>query len=550
MNDGKSSIVTRYRRTTLSTPSIHLLHEVFASFICLIYWLRWQLSRPLQIQLLPKWTTRISIPGLTQLSYLSYGEVFLSFPILFLLLAGYYYVYVSPDVELSGNIASYFLIAAFLMANKSCSIFSFVLGIPFERMLWYHKLSAVLGLAVGAAHTNLAFETNHGNENLISFAFVDVNNALGSIIFICTSGLVLTSFFSFLRRWNYDIWLFIHIGLAVIIALPWASHSVNLVWIPLFWFAIDVFIRYVLMARCYYARTATLRKLRSGVIELRFRRPRAFQYNAGQYVRIAIPQITSFQFHPFSLSSAPHEEYVTLHIRPLGNWTKKLQALAGKGDPKEVQLLMEGPYGSLSVDLTHPRYGMVLCVSGGIGVTHCRSIARSLIHDHIQKSRYLEQLRFVWTMREPELLEDLPPFEKNVRDGTVGFDDDVPYSAFDDYSTDTESVNSGTYPLKTPTVRGEVYLTSSQKGEKTDSENSSFDQHRIVVHEGQRPDLSQIVKKMKVEAERKGITHIAAFACGPRPLTDALREICRKESKGLLGCKGVTIDLHVEIFEF
>jgi predicted ferric reductase len=56
---------------------------------------------------------------------------------------------------------------------------------------------------------------------------------------------------------------------------------------------------------------------------------------------------------------------VTIHIRRAGDWTNALYELAKK--KSEISIMMEGPYGSLGVDLVGDRYKMVMLVSGGIG---------------------------------------------------------------------------------------------------------------------------------------------------------------------------------------
>lgn len=38
-------------------------------------------------------------------------------------------------------------------------------------------------------------------------------------------------------------------------------------------------------------------------------------YMTGQYAYIACPAISGFQWHPFTISSAPSEDYVSFHIR-------------------------------------------------------------------------------------------------------------------------------------------------------------------------------------------------------------------------------------------
>ena len=56
-----------------------------------------------------------------------------------------------------------------------------------------------------------------------------------------------------------------------------------------------------------------------------------FKYRGGQYIFLCIPDVAKLEWHPFSLSSAPYEDDVTVHIRVLGDWTEKLYKLAASG---------------------------------------------------------------------------------------------------------------------------------------------------------------------------------------------------------------------------
>ena len=52
-------------------------------------------------------------------------------------------------------------------------------------------------------------------------------------------------------------------------------------------------------------------------------------YQAGQYVNLCVPAISVLEWHPFSLSSAPHMPTATIHAKIAGDWTRKLHSRAG-----------------------------------------------------------------------------------------------------------------------------------------------------------------------------------------------------------------------------
>lgn len=65
----------------------------------------------------------------------------------------------------------------------------------------------------------------------------------------------------------------------------------------------------------------------AGVTMLEFKRPSNFNYKSGQWMRIACPTLNSGEYHPFTISSAPNEANLTLHIRAVGPWTKNIRML-------------------------------------------------------------------------------------------------------------------------------------------------------------------------------------------------------------------------------
>jgi ferredoxin-NADP reductase len=141
------------------------------------------------------------------------------------------------------------------------------------------------------------------------------------------------------------------------------------------------------------------------VVEIKMLKTKGFDYNPGQYVKICVPDVSLFEWHPISISSSPYQHEVTLHIRTRGSWTQRLYDLSKKKN--RVPVLIEGPYGSLNVDLTSKRYSMVMLISGGIGVTPMQSIAHQLVYEHEWGERYLKKLAFIWTSRDPQVVENM-----------------------------------------------------------------------------------------------------------------------------------------------
>jgi len=123
-----------------------------------------------------------------------------------------------------------------------------------------------------------------------------------------------------------------------------------------------------------------------------------FKYDAGQYGFVCFPEISRLSWHPFSFSSAPHEENITMHIKDSGGYTHALRETASKGGITKIKV--DGPYGRVGVKISD--YKVILLLAGGVGVTPMISILKDLM----QTSKgLLTKVYFVWTVRDPAALE-------------------------------------------------------------------------------------------------------------------------------------------------
>lgn len=92
----------------------------------------------------------------------------------------------------------------------------------------------------------------------------------------------------------------------------------------------------------------------------------------GQYVFLNFPQISKWEWHPYTLASSPLETHYEVDIKILGDHTKKLVQAFQDGATPTVRI--DGPYGRVVINPR--RYRSLVFVCGGIGVTPMISMIR------------------------------------------------------------------------------------------------------------------------------------------------------------------------------
>ncbi|KAI2501563.1 FAD-binding domain [Fragilaria crotonensis] len=375
---------------------------------------RWRMTYPLQ-QKLPFSRTILRKLNI----FITFGELLLILPFIVALLTCTVYSFIHPSVSVSGHASRVPLIFAFVTAMRNSPL-TMLLGIPFERAIWYHKLSARLAYVNGLMHTYVSFvhPDPEGAEALPPptslegsdpdfglFLFSDTVNSGGTMLLVFMTLMMVTAL-PFVRRRVFEVFYYLHVLFVVSMVVCAFFHTGVLVptLVALTW-GVDLVIRKVYMACIRYPRKASVRIISDTVVEVCFPKIDGFDYNPGQYINIAIPELSLFEWHPFSLSSSPEQKIVTLHIRRVGGWTSALYDLATK--QMEVSILLEGPYGSVGVDLASDRYKMVMLFSGGIGVTPMQALCNQLMYEQSTGMRELKKLSFVWIERDPNVMQNV-----------------------------------------------------------------------------------------------------------------------------------------------
>ncbi|KAH8913816.1 hypothetical protein BT69DRAFT_1233994, partial [Atractiella rhizophila] len=242
---------------------------------------------------------------------------------------------------------------------------------------------------------------------------------------------------------------------------------------------------------------------------------------AGQYIFLNCPEISYFQWHPFTLTSAPEEDYISVHISCKGDFTTAFAKALGcdwdrKGDkdkgPTAVtppinkvlpRVMVDGPFGSASEDVF--KFEVSVLVGAGIGVTPFASILKSIWYraNYPQgKPTRLRKVYFFWICGD--------------------------YSAF-------EWIQSLLLAIEAQDLENYIeihtYLTKVKPDDITNivvqdvgGERDAITGLRAPTHYG-RPNWDRIFQSIR---DKHPATDAGVFFCGPRALGSTLHQMCNK----------------------
>ncbi|KAG8093152.1 hypothetical protein GUJ93_ZPchr0012g18820 [Zizania palustris] len=139
------------------------------------------------------------------------------------------------------------------------------------------------------------------------------------------------------------------------------------------------------------------------VIAIHMSKPHGFKYKSGQYIYVNCGEVSPFEWHPFTITSAPDDSYLSMHIRCRGDWTSSFRAIFSQicrppmngqsgllradcmsmeHNARFPKLLIDGPYGAPAQD--YWKYDVLLLIGLGIGATPLISIVKDVLN-HIQE---------------------------------------------------------------------------------------------------------------------------------------------------------------------
>ncbi|KAF0682618.1 Aste57867_25255 [Aphanomyces stellatus] len=313
-----------------------------------------------------------------------------------------------------------------------------------------------------------------------------------------------------------------------------------------FWIAPPLFL-YLVERRLRYAKifTTPLRIVRArlldGVVALYIEKPKRFHYRPGMYLYLNVPKISSHEWHPFTISSAPGDQYLSVHVRNAGDWTNALHELIQKviknGEPYP-SVHIDGPVGAPTQD--YHRFKTIVMIGGGIGVTPFASILKDIVHlweeyrclncAHVRhpSSFRIQKMYFHWVTRGQE---SLGWFQETMNQITEMDKDNV------------IEVHQYLSTVKTTDKTPQLKMIQAVVHDATGRDVVSGLNSKQMAHFG-RPNwdavFSNLVRKHRGE-------EVGVFFCGPHALDKILANMCHKYSSDP-DQGGVFFDYHSEKF--
>ncbi|NXD28302.1 DUOX2 oxidase, partial [Spelaeornis formosus] len=256
--------------------------------------------------------------------------------------------------------------------------------------------------------------------------------------------------------------------------------------------------------------------LPSGVTHLQFQRPQDFDYKSGQWVRIACVTLGTTEYHPFTLTSAPHDDTLSLHIRAVGPWTTRLRELYS---PKNLALLgtlpklyLDGPFGEGHQEWN--KFEVSVLVGGGIGVTPFASILKDLVFKSSINSKLLcKKIYFIWVTRTQRQFEWLTDIIREVEESD---------------KNDLVSVHIYITQLAEKFDLRTTMLYICERHFQKVLNKSLFTGLRSITHFGRPPFIPFFSSLQEVHPE---VQKIGVFSCGPPGMTKSVEQACRQMNK-------------------
>lgn len=398
--------------------------------------------------------------------------------------------------------------------------------LPIDESIEFHKLVGQFMFAFAIVHTIAHFF----NYTTLSVPFTQSlfgtkAGLSGFLLLLVFTIMWVTAQAPIRKGGKFALFYIAHMGYFLWFALALIHGPVFWQWVllPVVGFAIELVIRKRNTKEPAYVVNASL--LPSKVLGLEIARPQTFHYQPGDYVFVKCPSLSKYEWHPFTISSAPEiSDVLSVHIRSAGSWTGKLYQLFREqheqwirsGNSKYepgVLVHLDGPYGTPSTHIFESKYAIL--IGAGIGVTPFASILKSMLYrsQHGSSGMRLQKVHFYWLNREQKAFEWFVELLSRI---------------------ETEDTNN-LFDIN-------LYLTGAQQ--KSDMKSSTLFVAMDLMHSQTQIDLITGLKSrtktgrpdwdviFRDVAKQHAPEKVDVYFCGPPGLSLQLRNLCHKYGFG------------------
>ena len=327
-----------------------------------------------------------------------------------------------------GSAASLSFCYCLLLLSVSKNIITWMKGlslhqyIPLDSHLQFHKVCAITALFFSIVHTiahmvnfyHLGTQPAHHLQCMskeiffppgvapdVSFWFFQTMTGVTGVSLYCLMVTIFIFAWTPIRKKAYRFFWLSHQLYVFLYFLSIVHGLARITSPPKFWlffivpgiiYAIDKMIS----LRGSYMELDILETeiLPSDVIKIKFYRPPNYKFLSGQYVHVSCTAIRPQEFHSLTITSAPHEDFLSVHVKAVGAWTWKLRnyfdpnfnKLESSEDneyeeeSKEdmvAKVRIQGPFGGGNQDWY--KFEVAVMIGAGIGVTPYASILNDLV---------------------------------------------------------------------------------------------------------------------------------------------------------------------------